>query len=287
MPALWLNGHNYTGGGGNANEQVLKWDEYCALTPEEKMNGTTYYITDVNGDGSDFQPVIYSEDEREIGVWTDGRPLYEKTYTFNTTLIAQGSGRWTPTEIDGSNISTIVDCKSLISGYFWAFSALIDNGVVNVVNPYSGSIDIDTLVLRYTKTTDQPGSGTWTPQGVPAVHYDGNEKVVGTWFGETLYEKTLNSNISGAVEHWYVYLDTLINGINDYTIINWEGFIQFQEDGVKYAMILPDISGDNVYINRNSGRWYLYWHSGNATCTWGIISVTIRYVKTIIGQPTS
>ena len=85
MGIFKLNGIDYMGGGGgggNANEEVLTWAEYCALTPEEKANGTTYYITDINGEGKDgFQPVIYSTEEREIGVWTDGKPLYQKSFT--------------------------------------------------------------------------------------------------------------------------------------------------------------------------------------------------------------
>lgn len=37
----WINGE---GSGGNANEMVLTQDEYDALTPEEQLNGTNYYI---------------------------------------------------------------------------------------------------------------------------------------------------------------------------------------------------------------------------------------------------
>ena len=50
--------------------------------------------------------------------------------------------------------------------------------------------------LKKTKTTDVAGSGTWTPQGVPTVHYSTDEQVIGTWLGETLYQKTLHiSNV--------------------------------------------------------------------------------------------
>ena len=42
---VWVPGE---GGGGNANEMVLTQDEYDALTPEEQLNGTNYYINDAS-----------------------------------------------------------------------------------------------------------------------------------------------------------------------------------------------------------------------------------------------
>ncbi|MBR1703169.1 MAG: hypothetical protein IJ716_14680, partial [Lachnospiraceae bacterium] len=46
------------------------------------------------------------------------------------------------------------------------------------------------LILEYTKISDSPGSGTWTPSGVPAVHYSTEEQVVGTWMNKPLYQRT-------------------------------------------------------------------------------------------------
>ena len=55
------------------------------------------------------------------------------------------------------------------------------------------------ITLQYTKTTDQPGSGTFLTDGTPSHHYSTSEKVVGTWIdGSTLYERTwsgLNINV--------------------------------------------------------------------------------------------
>lgn len=60
--------------------------------------------------------------------------------------------------------------------------------------------------------------------GANAVHYDGNEKVIGTWFGETLYEKTVFNNGSDITanagawtaicsESWVANVKTIINGV--------------------------------------------------------------------------
>lgn len=50
--------------------------------------------------------------------------------------------------------------------------------------------DYDTLY--YTKDSDVAGSGSYGSLGIPMEHYDNTEKVVGTWLGDTLYEKTFN-----------------------------------------------------------------------------------------------
>ena len=201
------------GGGGNANQEELTWDEYEALTEEEKTNGTVYYITDADEIEPDkFRPVIYSEDEREIGVWTDGKPLYQKTYIVNNISA--------DTEID-LNIPNIE--KVINQWGTWDRTNGINNGPwtydLNAVNETSfatnfivlcrvkigpnklyigypstaayGTISEIRCTIQYTKTTDFPGSGKWTPQGVPAKHYSTDEHVIGTWVnGSTIYEKT-------------------------------------------------------------------------------------------------
>lgn len=40
------------GGGGNANEREISWEDYKNLSEEEQNNGTTYYIPDASGGGS-------------------------------------------------------------------------------------------------------------------------------------------------------------------------------------------------------------------------------------------
>lgn len=210
-----------TGGGGSTYVELTQ-AQYDALTPAEKNNGTVYFITDTNGDGENFQPVIYSLEEREIGVWTDGKPLYERTHHIvpsspiqpqtETTLnlpdmtdadkyfyvdviggykgTEQDVAHWTQFTFEGNRSDASAVCvrqstaSSLVvwtgsnSGYFPQVST--DNRICEFY-----------ITIRYTKTTDTAGSGTWTPQGVPAVHYSADEHIIGTWIdGSTLYEKT-------------------------------------------------------------------------------------------------
>lgn len=185
----------------------LTYAEYQELTEEEKNNGTIYLITDVNGDGQSFQPIIYSTAEREIGVWTDGKPLYEKTFISTTILPYNSDAVLTlndsiPTGINVVDFKATARCVSLDgtpvylseNGYWIGYYYNeINNAILGhqIFTSAGLSASKSIITLRYTKNTDTAGSGTWTPQGVPAVHYSTDEHIVGTWVdGSTLYEKT-------------------------------------------------------------------------------------------------
>lgn len=187
----------YKFGGGGSNSVELTYAEYQALTPEQQLDGTEYFITDINGDGQDFQPIIYSEEEREIGVWTDGKPLYENTVPTGAFILNSSTTTYS-IAID-NDIDTIADIRGVIIEAGISYN-LPDCNVRISFNPPnlvvtrmggSWSISEGYITIQYTKTTDQAGSGTWTPQGVPAVHYSTTEHVVGTWIdGKTLYEES-------------------------------------------------------------------------------------------------
>lgn len=194
---LYANGQPV--GGGNANEKSLTLAEYNALSEAEKMSGTTYYITDAVPQGKKIQPVIYSLQEREIGVWTDGKPLYQLTMVFPSNFSINGTGTALPNDMQ----TALADVDALIDA-----EVCRDNTIATFISPYvyksSGTwyvIAFDNwgnckwITFRYIKTTDTAGSGTWTPQGVPTHHYSMDEHVIGTWIdGSTLYEKTIFTN---------------------------------------------------------------------------------------------
>lgn len=217
------------GGGGDANDTELTWDEYQELTEEEKNNGTNYYITDVNSDGMDgrFQPVMYSTKERIIGVWTNGKPLYERCLQAEESVIVYGDRdqSFSVSGITNKYVNEILPTLDKITKaelicnnednyyYNYPIGFLHGNGQFkridspNVAWIGSRVIGGSYLVLQYTKTTDGAGSGQWTPQGVPACHYSTDEHVVGTWVdGNTLYERT--------------YTGIGITGTSDTTIVD-------------------------------------------------------------------
>lgn len=168
--------------------QILKYDE-----ENDKWVNSEEFLA----------PAIYSTDEREVGVWTDGKPLYQKTYRYSNTVYADTNNIIGNI---GTNIDTLIFINRTVRNssntrYSCYENSSVDSSLIGFVfEKTTGDIAVKSNVtwsspviictIQYTKTTDTPGSGTWTPSGIPAVHYDGNEKVIGTWFGETLYEKT-------------------------------------------------------------------------------------------------
>ena len=156
-----------------------------------------------------YAPIIYSLEEREVGVWTDGKPLYQKTVPFN---FAAGVSNW-----------TLFDDSISYDSLAGAVAKLIANNGDQIISYqdrestprfcvktdhklyyYTTVASTGYVTIQYTKTTDVPGSGTWGTDGVPMVHYDGTERIIGTWFGKTLYQKTydLGSDVSIDYTGW-------------------------------------------------------------------------------------
>lgn len=192
--------------------------QYEAL-PDTKLNdGVLYAIKDGGQAVDGFPPLIYSDDEREVGVWRDGRPLYQKSFWVTTNLSSSFSVYHNISDIDfcigvegtilynsGSGLYAEPICTGgeMVSGW--------GNGILDISrdmfsfqvgqNRISASgLTAVNATIRYVKTTDTPGSGTWTTQGALAHHYSTDEHIVGTWIdGKPVYEKTFiydNVNIS-------------------------------------------------------------------------------------------
>ena len=164
------------------NYVELTQSEYDALPASKLTDGILYCIKDTGiVEGEKFAPVIYSLEEREIGVWTDGKPLYQKTVTGTFSSSA------TDLTIDYSdlNIQKLVCIYGILNpdnsvyskiigfgdpGYSLVFySVSVTNCVVRRGNRgWWGNTPTAMVTIQYTKTTDVPGSGKWTTQGVPA-----------------------------------------------------------------------------------------------------------------------
>jgi hypothetical protein len=238
--ALYVNGKQISGGGGggNTNSVELTYAEYQALTPEQQLDGTEYFITDINGDGQQFQPICYSDEEKEIGVWVDGRPVYQKTVTgtfSNATYLnisVADLDVLAILEIEGillaSDSANIVNIGSDDAGAVrFSHTAITPGSTLEYItiskNDASsyGTASQVYATLRYTKSTDTAGSGTWTPQGVPAHHYSTDEQVVGTWVdGKTLYEKTIDYTVNKSASHTFDFTDGNVKRVVDGFIIN-------------------------------------------------------------------
>ena len=164
--------------------------QYDALPSSKLTDGILYCITDDGmNDGNKFAPVIYSTEEREIGTYLDGKPVYAKTFVTNCD-----SGDISNTLLSNLSIEVVIDLYLMQwAGNEYKKYNIGYNSSSKLLTSYP-SISLWTKFLQviYTKSTDTPGSGKWTSDGVPAVHYSTDEKIIGTWIdGKPLYQKTL------------------------------------------------------------------------------------------------
>ena len=138
--------------------------------------------------GDYYAPTIYSTEEREIGVWENNKPLYQKTIVLNNINIGYDSTVHSEIPHGISNLDECVllqmSCPYLGidagSVLYNSDASVLANFRVNSTNIYAtgGTNHFGAreerywyFTIRYTKTTDVAGSGSYNTLGVPTVHY--------------------------------------------------------------------------------------------------------------------
>lgn len=199
--------------------KTLTQAEYDALPSSKLTDDVLYCITDAGiVEEQQFAPVVYSLEERQIGTWTDGKPLYAKTIELSNLVSGNNtvSHGIANLEMTVENISFLIDSNgytnqlptiSTVSG--WS-ARVRDFGTTTFVIELGSEIAqyyTDAKVtMFYTKTTDNPGSGDWTTSGVPTVHIeDGVEQIIGTYNDETLYRKRYKFTNPSAGDQMYPF----------------------------------------------------------------------------------
>lgn len=262
--------------------------EYNAL-PDSKLNdGILYAIKDVGGSDG-FPPLIYSDEEREVGVWRDGKPLYRKTinigYLPNNAVVPYPHGianleRVTNFEGIGMNSSGIGLPLPKVSplGLQYLVDIAFTPTDINITAGNDRSGYYAYVTMYYTKTTDAAGSGTWTTQGAYAHHYSTDEQIVGTWIdGKTLYEKVITGTFSSGA----TTLELNYN-ISDGFVINFWGFLIPSDNparrrpigsnfGNNANLIFNGFNMTSVTVKRADGQFW-----GNTPS----VQVVIQYTKT-------
>lgn len=185
-----------TNGQNGENEFIGTTAEWNALTAEQKKAYDTYQLTDDYTEGKYiYLPTIYSEEEREVGVWKDGKPLYQKTFPYD---FSSNISVWTLFD-DSISYDTLVQAipnsKSTISteDQLMLYPSTLSSPRWCIKNDHKLYYYVDNsprkgfVTIQYTKTTDTAGSGTWTPTGEYAEHYSTTPEVIGTWIdGKTI-----------------------------------------------------------------------------------------------------
>lgn len=114
------------------------------------LNGKEYA-----GSGSEWHE--YSTEEKVVGTWIDGKPLYERVFETNYTTRLND---WVSIGIDASEMSKIISCIGHCYGQGYMFLSTFDevqlyNNMVRICMGANGSGRTYNLtILQYTKTTD-------------------------------------------------------------------------------------------------------------------------------------
>lgn len=241
-------GWTQTGARSNQDSTFLRRGQTITMRQsygDANGNYTVYGLT--FGTQNIFTPQIYSTEEREVGVWIDNKPLYQKSIAFDNT-----SSNNLSIDVVGLGIDSLIETKLWDKNTGFQVNSYYNTAEDQVHAYYdeTGYIHIRRgtsfagagyVTLLYTKTTDIAGSGSFNTLGVPARHYDTTEKVVGTvemdnGIIKPLYEKS-----------WWLTIPSQSGG---YTFPNT-------------AMADLDQVISNEYSFGGRGmRSYTYWYAG-------------------------
>ena len=298
MGEMILNGRLY---GANGIRELTQ-SQYDALPASKYTDGVLYCIKDSGiVEGEQFAPVIYSLAERQIGTWTDGKPLYQRTIHF-TVDNTSGYKRFTTDIVNAETV--LIDfsasyylgsglTKIPLVGYLGSNMSVnyLSNALAILGTVVDNYLCVDyragenvfgasaVVTVRYTKTTDIPGSGDWTTEGVPTHHYSTSEKVIGTWIdGKPLYEKSYYGVVAYTTVNQYVDLFSVPSTIDILVSIN--ATLGNTAGTNRYSLDHADESGKHSFVkfhteNNNS---VIQFYSED---TWNgaRIAVTIQYTK--------
>lgn len=185
----------------------VKRGQIISVSNADSVNSsyiTVYGVT--QGTKNIFTPIIYSDNERCIGIWRDNKPLYQKTIDFGT--LPNQTTKSVAHGISNIDASCIVSVEPIASTSSYAtFPRVHDTNVANQVfwevdstniicysrNSNNTAFTRCFVTLKYTKTSDSAGSGNWSTDEEPMHHYSTSEHLCGTWIdGKPLYEITVD-----------------------------------------------------------------------------------------------
>lgn len=235
------------------------------------------FIYGIKMSGNYFSPIIYSTEEREVGVWVDNKPLYQKTLIANYTS-GVSSGAHVVESI--ADIEIVKGFGSYVESSGYVYTMPYAEGTGTSFYYYGGDVVLSIgssvsfasgtlyLTIQYTKDSDTAGSGSYGSLGIPMEHYDDTERVVGTYFGDTLYKKTIRqTNIDGNPSDWTL-IETM-SGVGKYV----KSEASFKRGNMIYSQYYISI----MFDNSTKGLYYFIREMGSGAR--GNFEVTVYYTK--------
>ena len=290
----WENGQG--GGGGStytAGDGIDITED--VISTEKSQEGDIDEIIDVYPQAGKLVSIvnafnrgdIYSTDEKMIGQWIDGKPLYQKSFEFPSTVtITKGS--WRDSGVAIQNAEQVLNAFIISNQYHLCApiqacvsTTLIPSGNIGL---YSGKDDdmlMDSLTVQYTKTTDTAISiGSET-------EYSTDEKVIGTWIdGKPLYQRTVHlTNVSLPPANQYTDIDVLTD-----TTCKLKSYTGILMDNNYDTSCLPVNSMDRAHgtiywtgevVQRNgTGKITIkFVNYSSSIMTWSDAYITLQYTK--------
>ena len=216
----------------------------------------------------------YSTDEKIVGVWTDGKPIYQKTVAVGQRMNWQTGGidrgdLTISSPIDMSVVDTLVDAK--VNGAYPSGSkntggvAFFYNAAEDTFNFFaSDNVYVTNVTLQYTKTTDTAGSGVTTP-GAYDINFPNTwPENTEIYFGNGLYGQRFTGTITAAADTRAIV--TLDASIINAKLVSQGGYWTDADDGnypigsydagtnsfYKMACITGGGSNDGIFLNQYS-----------------------------------
>ena len=272
-------GHTIVDPDGNSlpQEDELQFTGAVSVT-DDNVNGRT--VVNVSG-GSNLilDAQIYSTEEKQVGVWRDKKPLYQKTIVLNNEITVSNTA-WTSTGVTASSldVETYVRCVAQNSGgTCWdAVNVATIGGYISLTAWRNGdTIGVKEFTIQYTKTTDTAGSGGYEAYGFSPVIYSDVERVIGVWRdNKPLYQKTLVYTVTSPINS-----NTVLGSISDIDMVaSIEGIAHYE--GYGRGWLLPlSMSGYSSNISYNNGDIILNITNDTYGVDWAFY-VTVQYTKT-------
>lgn len=232
---------------------------------------------------------IYSEQERQVGVYIDGKPLYQKTIDFGALPNATTkSVAHSVSDLDiicdmqviayniGENDSTFLPIPMLFSTQSVSANSTISVNKTNVTITSGTNLsmyDNAKVTIKYTKTTDVAGSGEYVPSGDKAEHYSTDEEVIGTWIdGKTLYRRVITINSPTSTLNYH---EDAFDDIDSF-------FLQggyYDQNGVQIALNSYEDSTHYTRTGYRGGTLHdIYFRTSNYS--FNSVCIIIAYTKT-------
>lgn len=242
----------------------ISYQDYLALSDAEKMNGTAYYINDLDIEGEEHR---ISTTEQMVDVFIDGKPVYERLIQFNETV-----------NLDVKESSVILENAGFIENLVGAIGVGDNNG--SVCNPelFLNGTDLVAanpspfaakyVILRYTKTADEP-----LPEGVgrsdgglaDPIHTYVNDplakKFIGKWIdGKNIYETVFeiafpDSSISSGTQDVPLPNNTTPSDYHIDSVVNgWIVFFTTESDGIDGKALWNNRKLDIIRV-KLAGGW--------------------------------